>query len=936
MLRTRTIKIWRDITASKRRTLLVSLSIGIGVLGVVAMITLGELISRQLERDLRPSEMAMLRVFVDVPPGLQIDNTRVLAQLRALPEIVRVEGEAVYEFHWRLPGEANFRTGELYAYSERFEDIQLEPVQLLRGRYPQEERGEIAIEQRLARLYGLNVGDRLEVQTSGGTVETVVIVGVLFQPYLYIGGGDGSTSAYMAYADAQHIVGFGGFSSFYVRYKDIYTTRQESAGFRSTIQDQTPYRLVFYVRTDPAQNPFLVSVQQLTRVLTALALVVLVVACLLVANIISVITTEQRQQIGALKAMGASRVDIMRIYLGLALVYGLLGTLPGVLLGVPLGQLAAEHSAPMANTALQDTTPPPEAIVIGMVLGVMMPLLAALIPVWNASRVSIRVAMSDPGIEANYGRGLLPVLVRWAHLPVPLVQVVNNIFRHKARLMLTFAALVAAAGAFMSMIAVVDTLSGVLDFVTDRLGRKVTADLGSIDLTDLRQTLFMDQTTLDITPGVGIELGVVQKQDAVPALEEVLEDPVLGVGAQENRLVVTAIDTTQDLSPILLLEGVGWRDDPERPGIVLAAGVAEIYSVVVGDTLTLQSPNHLQTFDIIGIADFPLEVGFMEWQQLRDLVGDIREAPTPNTYWEQVHLEIDTDDPRIEDNSVWAVGIDEQVGRYLMPGYDPNVPGVIASRAVAEAGGWEVGDLLPLAPPEGSLENLLKFSNETFPLLAIVDVTPEQLALVSGMIPETLRTDDPAVIAMPWWALADLMDLDYDKIVPETFAIDLLDPALNSTNDAPRPVFRNQSSFSDRVAQTMVGINGVMSLTSLLMAAVGGIGLLTVMSVNVLERQREIGVMRSVGATSQAIAGQLLLEGLLIGLAAWGGGLPLSYLLSRILIALMPFSDVISFHYTWLAPVIGLAGMMLVTTLATLYPASLASRKTVSEILRYK
>ena len=871
MLRTRTIKIWRDITASKRRTLLVSLSIGIGVLGVVMMITLGQLISRQLERDLRPSEMAMLRVFVDVPPGLQIDNVRALAQLRALPEIVRVEGQAVYEFHWRLTGEAAFRTGELYAYSERFEDIRLEAVQLLRGRYPQEGRGEIAIEQRLARLHGLNVGDRLEVQTSGGAVETAFIVGVLSQPYLYIGGGDGSTSAYAAYADAQRIVGFGGFSSFYVRYKDIHTTRQESAGFRNAIRDQTPYRLVFSGQTDPAQNPFLVSVQQLTRVLTALAVVVLVVACLLVANIISVITIEQRQQIGALKAMGASRVDIMRIYLGLALVYGLLGTLPGVLLGVPLGQLAAERSAPMANTVLQDTTPPPEVVVIGVALGVIMPLLAALIPVWNASRVSIRVAMSDPGIATNYGRGLLPALVRSARLPVPLVQVVNNIFRHKARLMLTFVALVAAAGAFMSMIAVVDTLDGVLEYVIERLGRKVTADLSSIDLTDLRQTLFMDQTTLDITPGVGIELGIVQEQGAGAALEEVLEDPLLGVGAQENRLVVTAIDTTQELTPILLLEGVGWRYDPEQPGIVLAAGVAEFYDVVIGDTLTLQSPNHLQVFDIIGIADFPLEVGFMEWQQLRDFVGDIREAPTPNSYWEQVRLDIDTDDPRFEGNSVWAVGIDEQVGRYLMPGYDTAVPGVIASRSVAEVGGWEVGDLLTLARPERSLEDLLRLSDETVPLLAVVDVTPAELALVSDMIPETLLTDDPAVIAMPWWALADLMGLDYDKIVPETFAIDLLNPALNGTNNAPRPVFRNQSTFSDRVAQTMVGINGVMSLTSLLLAAVGGIGLLTVMSVNVLERQREIGVMRSVGATSQAIAGQLLLEGLLIGLAAWGG-----------------------------------------------------------------
>lgn len=944
MFHTRTVKIWRDLTANRRRTLLVSVSIGIGVLGVVAMLTLGTLLSDQLERDLRPEEMAMLRMYVDAPPGIPIDNTRVLAILSALPEVQRVEGQAVYEFAWRLPGEEKFHTGELYAYSEPFGSIELEGVRLLRGRYPREGQGEIAIERSFAEQRDLGPGDMLEVRTAAGAVEQRRIVGVVSQPYLYIGGGDGSSSAYAAYADAQAITGFTGFSSFYARYNNINTTRQESATFRNAIQDQTPYRLVFYVRTDPAENPFLVSMQQFTRVLTALAVIVLGVACLLVTNIISVITTEQRQQIGAMKTLGATRLDILRIYLGLALAYGLLGTLPGILLGVPLGKAAAVRMAPLANTALEHTPTPPIAVAAGLGLGLLLPVLAALLPVTQASRVTIREAMSDPGMVTSYGKGLLPRLVRWLHLPVPMMQIVNNIFRRKARLLLTFAALTVAAGALMSMIAVVDTLDDVLNYVTERLGRRISADLESIDLADLRQVLFMDQPTLDITPGVGIELGVVVQDDDdgsasdTSGASESPSDPVLGVGAQQDQLVITAVDPQINATDFTLVEGTGWQSDPARHGIVLSASAANVYDKTVGDTLILQSPNHVAEFEVIGIADFPLEVGFMQWRQLRDFVGDLREAPTPNAYWEQVRLDLDTDDPRFEDGLVWAVGIDKQLGQYLVPEYDPDAATVIASRAVAEAGGWSVGDQVTLASPEQRIEGLLGTSEEEFPLIAIIDITPAQLALISDALPDEVRAlgADAPVIALPWWALADLVRLDYNRIVPETFAIDLVNPALNSTANAPRPVFRNQSSFSERVAQSLVGVAGVMSLASVLMAVVGGIGLLTIMSVNVIERQREIGVMRSVGATSITIGRLFLLEGLVIGCAAWLAGLPLSYLLSRVLITLMPFSGVISFRFTGLAPLIGLVGMVVVTTTATLYPALTAARKTVSEILRYK
>jgi putative ABC transport system permease protein len=132
-----------------------------------------------------------------------------------------------------------------------------------------------------------------------------------------------------------------------------------------------------------------------------------------------------------------------------------------------------------------------------------------------------------------------------------------------------------------------------------------------------------------------------------------------------------------------------------------------------------------------------------------------------------------------------------------------------------------------------------------------------------------------------------------------------------------------------------VGLFGtVFTLTAGILAVVGAVGLMAALSMAVLERQKEIGVMRSVGASSSTIMGQFLLEGMLIGSLSWLVAVPLSVVLGAGLLAMLPF-DYLDFSYQMTTPIIGLIGMLLVAMLASLLPSWLASRKTISEILRY-
>jgi putative ABC transport system permease protein len=126
---------------------------------------------------------------------------------------------------------------------------------------------------------------------------------------------------------------------------------------------------------------------------------------------------------------------------------------------------------------------------------------------------------------------------------------------------------------------------------------------------------------------------------------------------------------------------------------------------------------------------------------------------------------------------------------------------------------------------------------------------------------------------------------------------------------------------------------------SVLAAIVGSLGMMGTMSINVIERQREIGVMRAAGATSVAITGIFVGEGVLLGVVSWLFAAPLSYPSARL------FSDVVGetltgasfdFVYSVNGLFLWLAIVILLSALASLWPALQAARVSVREALAYE
>ncbi|MFC2026033.1 ABC transporter permease, partial [Chloroflexota bacterium] len=132
---------------------------------------------------------------------------------------------------------------------------------------------------------------------------------------------------------------------------------------------------------------------------------------------------------------------------------------------------------------------------------------------------------------------------------------------------------------------------------------------------------------------------------------------------------------------------------------------------------------------------------------------------------------------------------------------------------------------------------------------------------------------------------------------------------------------------------------GFLLFMALLTALVGSIGLTGTMGMNVLERTREIGVMRAIGAVDSAIIKSVIIEGVFIGLISWFFGailtFPFSYLLLNIITqsmfnAPMPLAVSPQGFLIWLVVVVVLA------VLASVLPARNAARLTIREVLAYE
>ncbi len=245
----------------------------------------------------------------------------------------------------------------------------------------------------------------------------------------------------------------------------------------------------------------------------------------------------------------------------------------------------------------------------------------------------------------------------------------------------------------------------------------------------------------------------------------------------------------------------------------------------------------------------------------------------------------------------------------------------------------DVLDLYPGLQPGDTLKLKLEGREETWEVVGIFKFVGLEGILGYTPYEYLSRAQNSANRAYSYRVITAQHDREYQNLMRQR-----LDAYLREQGFQVQDTSAGLASLDDASENLDILITFLL-IMALLTATVGSMGLAGTMGMNVLERTREIGIMRAIGGTDLRIMGIVIAEGLFIGLISWGLGallsIPFSYLLSGI-VSRAIFSTPIQVVFTPTGFGLWLALVIVLSTLASVLPARNAARLTIREVLAYE
>jgi len=440
-------KLIRDIWNNKSRTLQVMLIIGIGSAAIGMIIGTRNLVITGMQDIWRRADPAMINLFITSP----VDEAE-LIELGQVDGVEEIEGFNTATIDWRLSPDEEWRQGGLNARND-YENQIMNRLELLSGEWP---HGREVANGQDSLAYGIPASGVVYIRTDEreGAVRigNSKIYDQLTQPATF----GGTAQFYVDQEFYEYLVGNKDYGRALVNAdywdEDHVTEIGDRLDAKAKTMDKETFRLI----TDPNKHFFQDSMDGIFFLMGVLGVLALILGLLLVYNTINSIISSQTDQIGIMKAVGGRTRQVVGFYFRMVIIYGLLS----LCISLPLGILGAwalsawlvgSFGADLGAFELDYS-----AITVQVVICLMAPLLASLVPIFQAARITVREAVSTYGLSTRVGT-LEKILNRLRLFSRLTIVTISNTFRHKGRVFLLEIALVLSGLVFMTVVGIRDS-----------------------------------------------------------------------------------------------------------------------------------------------------------------------------------------------------------------------------------------------------------------------------------------------------------------------------------------------------------------------------------------------------------------------------------------------------------------------------------------------
>ena len=215
------------------------------------------------------------------------------------------------------------------------------------------------------------------------------IIGVIDAQKSMMGGND-SLNVYLPYSTVMsRMLGQSNVRSIIVRVKDEYPSATAENAILALLEQRHGAQDVFTQNSDSIRETIQQTTATMTLLVSAIAVISLVVGGIGVMNIMLVSVTERTQEIGVRMAVGARQSDILQQFLIEAVLVCILGGILGVLLSLGIGQLISHFAGGTFQMAYSTTS-----IIAAFVCSSLIGIVFGFIPAKNAAKLDPVDALS--------------------------------------------------------------------------------------------------------------------------------------------------------------------------------------------------------------------------------------------------------------------------------------------------------------------------------------------------------------------------------------------------------------------------------------------------------------------------------------------------------------------------------------------------------------
>jgi putative ABC transport system permease protein len=807
-------KVIHDLLDNKARTLLVVFSIAVGVFSIGVIAGAYQIISNDMSVSYSANKPANIELRMANFDG------DVLSMIQHQGGVEDAEARRVFNMRVRVPGTEKWTTLDMIA----FDDFDRNAIDLLNPVEGQKipKKRQVLLEQDVLQHIDTGVGGLLEFQLADGSTKTLPVIGVVQDTAAGAGDFLASPSAYITMDTLEYLGQPRLFNRALVIVSesgdDILHVRNMGAQLKDKLEKNgsTVNRLRF---SKTHEHPLADTVNAILGILLALGILIVFLSSSLIANTLNALLNQHLRYIGVIKLVGGQRRQVIFMYLTLIMAFGILALIIAIPLGGQGAYGLALFLAGKLNFNLLGYRLVPIAMVVQLLVGLLVPVIAGLVPVINGSRVTVLRALSgglaeEHAVSARQVKGgeeRLPwfdwiqvkttrlLAQRGIHIPRPFVISLRNTFRRKSRLVLTLFTLTMGGAIFIGVFNVRLSLHSYIG----QIGKYFDADV-SLDFDRPYRLTEIEQKAREVDGIEHVEGWQFVSGELLDQNKQVLENiNIFGPPAD-----------SQVIQP-LLVSGRWIRADDVRKLAVSEAALKSFPNLKPGDQLNLKIDGKEETWEVVGIFKFVAREGVLAYAPY-EYISKVNHLANRATSF---RLITDRHDRPYQDAKA------EQVDKYFRDkGFKVRL---------AEAG------------------------------RASLDTAVESL---------------------------------------DTLVMFLL-------------------------------------IMAILTAIVGSMGLTGTMGMNVLERTREIGIMRAIGADDRAVMRTVIAEGIFIGTISFGLAvllsIPITYLLSTI-VSLAVFQTPIQVVFTYTGYAIWLGLVLALSALASILPARNAARLTIREVLAYE